>query len=122
MILKTGKKERPTVEDFIDHIDHVAQLLGSSENIGIGTDMSLGTYPDHNVDLWGEPEYKDVTGTYNTHITDNIRSPKRMVDGFSFYSDVVSFVEKLKKRGYKEKNIRAILAENFLRIFSKTWR
>ncbi len=43
MVLKTGQTSRPTLDDFIDHIDHVAQLLGSTGNIGIGTDMSLGT-------------------------------------------------------------------------------
>ncbi|MFC2157141.1 dipeptidase, partial [Acidobacteriota bacterium] len=73
MTLHTGQKERPTVNDFIDHIDHVAQLLGSTDHIGVGTDMSLGTYPDHDYDIRGEPEYKDVTSVYNEHISANIR-------------------------------------------------
>ena len=121
MVLKTGESVRPTVEDFIDHIDHVAQLLGSTDNIGVGTDMSLGTYPDHAIDLWGEPEYKDVTGRYNAHITDNIRSPMRMVEGFSNYAQVLNFAERLKRRGYKEPDISAILGENYRRIFSSVW-
>jgi membrane dipeptidase len=122
MTLKTGRTQRPTLDDFIDHIDHVAQLLGSTENIGVGTDMSLGTYPDHEIDPWGEPAYKDVTGTYNTHVTPNIRSPLRMVDGFSNYAEVLNFVDKLKKRGYSETDVRKILGGNYLRVFSQVWK
>ncbi|MCZ2846100.1 MAG: membrane dipeptidase, partial [Candidatus Bathyarchaeota archaeon] len=122
MTLKTGKTQRPTIDDFIDHIDHVVQLLGSTENIGVGTDMSLGTYPDHEYDPWGEPAYKDVTGIYNKYITSNIRSPMRMVEGFSNFAEVLNFIEKLKKRGYSDTDVRRILGGNYMRVFSKVWR
>ena len=122
MVLKTGKTERPTVDDFIDHIDHVAQLLGSTDHIGVGTDMSLGTYPDHEYDPWGSPEYEDVTGTYDRHITSNIRSPLRMADGFSNYADVLNFVDKLKKRGYSDTDVGKILGGNYMRIFRQVWK
>ena len=122
MVLKTGRKKRPTADDFIDHLDHTAQLLGSTDNIGIGTDMSLGTYPDHESDPWGGPAYQDVTGTYDKHITDNIRSPKRMVDGFSNYAEVLSFAGRLEARGYSRNDIVKILGGNFLRVFRQVWK
>jgi membrane dipeptidase len=122
MTMKTGQTTRPIVDDFIDHIDHVAQLLGYTDSIGVGTDMSLGTYPDHEYDPWGEPAYKDVTGTYNNHVTPNIRSPLRMVDGFSNYAEVLNFIDKLKKRGYSETDVRKILGGNYLRVFSQVWK
>ena len=122
MTMKTGTKDRPTLDDFIDHIDYTAQLLGSAEHIGISTDMSLGTYPDHEADPWGMPETKDVTSVYNEHVTDNIRSPMRMVDGFSNYAEVLNFTAKLKQRGYQESDIRKILGENYLRVFSGVWK
>jgi membrane dipeptidase len=122
MTMKTGQTSRPNVDDFIDHIDHVAQMLGSTDNIGVGTDMSLGTYPDHEYDPWGAPVYKDVTGKYNKYVTPNIRSPLRMVEGFSNYSEVLNFVDRLKQRGYKETDIRKILGENYMRVFKKVWR
>ncbi|MEG6615677.1 dipeptidase [Peptococcaceae bacterium 1198_IL3148] len=31
--------EKPTIESYIDHIDHVANLLGNTKHIGIGTDF-----------------------------------------------------------------------------------
>jgi membrane dipeptidase len=119
MVLKTGQTKRPTVDDFIDHIDHVSQLLGTTDNIGI--DMSLGTYPDHEYDPWGEPVNKDVTGLYNQYVTPNIRSPLRMVEGFSNYAEVFKFIDRIKKRGYSDSDVRKILGGNYLRIFSEVW-
>jgi microsomal dipeptidase-like Zn-dependent dipeptidase len=84
--------------------------------------MSLGTYPDHEYDPWGEPAYKDVTGMYNKYITSNIRSPMRMVEGFSNYAEVLNFIEKLKKRGYSEQAVRNILGGNYIRVFSQVWK
>lgn len=121
MTMKTGTKDRPTLDDFIGHIDHTAQLLGSTDHIGIGTDMSLGTYPDHEVEPWGMPETKDVASVYNEHVTDNIRSPMRMVDGFSNYAEELNFTAELNQRGYQESDIRKILGENYLRVFSEVW-
>jgi membrane dipeptidase len=122
MVMKTGQTSRPTVDDFIDHIDHVAQLLGSTDHIGIGTDMSLGTYPDHAIDPWGSPVYKDVTGPYNEYVTPNIRSPLRMVEGFSNYAEVLNLAVKLGKRGYNDTDVRKILGLNYMRIFGQVWK
>jgi len=122
MNLKKGKTQRPTIDDFIQQIDHVAQLVGSIDNIGVGTDMSLGTYPDHEYNPWGNADYKDVTGAYNTLITSNIRSPLRMVDGFSNFREVLNFIAKLKSRGYGEADVQKILGENYMRVFKKVWK
>ncbi len=122
MLLKKGQTHRPTLDQFIEQIDYMAQLTGSVEHIGVGTDMSLGTYPDHDHDVWGRPEYKDVTSAYDSHITPNIRSPLRMAKGFDNYAKVVDFAERLQIRGYSETDTRKILGENYLRIFSEVWK
>jgi membrane dipeptidase len=122
LVMKPGTDHWPTVDDFIYHIDHVASLTGSTDHIGIGTDMSLGTYPDHWHDPWGEPEYPDPTKEYAEKVTGDIRSPKRYLDGFSDYPEVVSFAEKLRARGYSDPDVRKILGENYLRVYSEVWK
>ncbi|GAH06091.1 unnamed protein product [marine sediment metagenome] len=111
----------PTVDDFIDLVDHVAQMLGSTDNIGISTDMSIGTYPEHESDPWGSPAYPNITEAYDRHVTDDFRSPQRNLDGFSDYAEVVNLAEGLLERGYKDEDVKKILGGNFLRVFEEVW-
>jgi membrane dipeptidase len=122
LVLKAGNREWPPVDHFIDHVDRVAQLTGSTDHIGIGTDMSLGTYPDHEHDPWGEPAYPDVSGTYGQLITADVRSPMRALDGFSNYAEIVNLIDRLQARGYGDDDVRKILGENYLRVFEQVWR
>lgn len=122
LVMKPGSRTRPTLDDFVEHIDYVAQLTGSSDHIGIGTDMSLGTYPDHEHDPWGEPAYASVTRAYDQHVTADVRSPLRAVEGFSSYSEVLNLVDRLQRRGYGDADVRKILGENMLRVFDQVWR
>ncbi len=121
LVMRPGTTHWPTVEEFIEMIDYVVQLTGKTDHIGIGTDMSLGTYPDHEHDPWGEPEYLPVAEEYGKYITADVRSPMRAVNGFSRYADVISFAEKLLQRGYNDEDVRKILGENYLRIFTQVW-
>lgn len=122
LVKPPGQKERPTLAQFVEHIDYVAQLTGSADHIGIGTDMSLGTYPDHRHDPWGVPAYADVTSEYNRVVTADIRSPQRHVAGFSSYTEVLNLITSLEKRGYDSAAIQKILGENYLRVFGEVWR
>ncbi len=122
LVMRPGTTHRPTLDEFIDHIDYVAQLTGSTDNIGISTDMSIGTYPAHEHDPWGAPDYPAFTAQYNEHVTADIRSPERNVDGYSDYAEIVHVAERLRARGYSEQDVRKILGENLLRVFAEVWR
>jgi membrane dipeptidase len=111
----------PTVDDFIDHIDHVCELTGSSAHVGLGTDMSLGTYPDHWHDPWGEPEAPDIGRAYATHVMADVRHSMRSLDGFSSYPEITTMIERLLARGYSEADVAGFLGENFLRVFEEVW-
>ena len=122
LCLKANQKEWPSLHDFIDQIDHVVQLTGSSRHIGIGTDMSLGTYPDHEHNSWGEPDYPSASARYDEVITADIRSPRRALSDFHDYGQVLQVIESLHQRGYDQQDVANILGENFLRVFTEVWK
>jgi membrane dipeptidase len=114
--------EWPSLDDFIIHIDHVAQLTGSIEHIGIGTDMSLGTYPDHWHDPWGEPNYPNPGGNYADVVTGDVRSPRRALSDFNCYPQVLNLADRLLAEGYADSDVHMILGGNFLRVFDEVWK
>jgi membrane dipeptidase len=120
--LRRGRREWPSTKDFVDHIDHVAQLIGSTDHIGIGTDMSLGTYPDHKTDPWGEPAYASSLGEYAQAVTGDVRSPKRALSDFNSYPQVLNLAETMLARGYNDRDVHNILGQNFLRVFEQVWK
>jgi membrane dipeptidase len=121
LVMKPNTTHRPTLDEFIEHIDYVAQLAGNTDNVGISTDMSIGTYPAHVHDPWGAPNYLNYTAQYDQHVTSDIRSPLRNVEGYSDYAEIVNVAERLLARGYSDQDVRKILGENFLRVFAEVW-
>ncbi|MBB6098104.1 membrane dipeptidase [Deinobacterium chartae] len=124
LVQKNGQASRPSVEDFLDHIDYVADLLGGTQAIGLGTDMSLGSYPPHRHDPWGDPDYPPTMARYNAipGMPTTPLSPLRFVEGFDSFSQIGHLAERLSSRGYGESDIRGILGENFLRVFEQVWK
>ena len=125
LLLKKGATTRPTIDDMGDHVDHLAQLMGTTKHIGIGTDMSLGSYHFPVPDPWGPPsygDYKNVMGAYNKIVPPNPLLPERYADGFCNYPQIVDFIALLEKRGYKSEDVRGILGENFMRVFDQVWK
>lgn len=119
--MKPNTTHWPTVDDFIDHVDHVCEIAGSAAHVGLGTDMSLGTYPDHWHDPWGEPEAPDIGREYATHVMADVRHSMRSLDGFSSYPEITNMIDRLLGRGYSESDVGGILGENFLRVFEEVW-
>jgi membrane dipeptidase len=120
LLFKAGMSERPTVADFLDHIDYLADLLGTTAHIGIGTDFSLGSYPRHTHDQHG-PHYKTVMTEMNKYVTTYWRAPERFAEGFTWYPEIVDVARLLRERGYGEEDVAGILGANFLRVFERVW-
>lgn len=115
-----GTLARPTLSDFIDALDYVVQLVGI-DHVGIGTDMSFGTYPDGDL-IRGLPGKKTVGGEYAEHVEVSPRSKLRYVEGFQDYSDLGGVVDALEQRGYGQSDIAKVLGENWLRVFKEVWK
>jgi membrane dipeptidase len=75
----------------VDHIDHVCQIAGSSRHSAIGSDLD---------------------GGYGT---------EQCPGDLDTIADLQKIPDLLRKRGYKERDIEAIMHGNWLRFFETAW-
>ncbi|MBT3343172.1 MAG: peptidase M19 [Gemmatimonadetes bacterium] len=91
--LRSGDQQTAaTLQTVVDHIDHTAQLMGSSRFCGIGTDLD---------------------GGFGTE-----QSPRDL----NTIADLPQLVCLLSDRGYSDQDIDGILCANWLRLLKKTWQ
>lgn len=106
------REEPTTIENYIDHFDHVRDLVGP-EHLGIGSDMDLHGYDDlpeeQSAALRGG--YKDSYAFREKIDIEGVDHPKRMFD----------LTEALIRRGYTDDHIRGILGANFARVLKEIW-
>jgi len=95
--LFVGTGNRVTVENVLDHVDHMAKISGV-EHVGLGTD----------VDLDGR---------------DAASAPKKKndLDGLQYSRKVYELIEGLIRRKYSPDNIKLILGGNFRRALGEIW-
>jgi membrane dipeptidase len=105
-------KEPTTVEDIVDHIDHVVKLVGI-DHVGIGSDSDLMGY-DH----MPPDQYKQLKAGYKASYAFR---DKIDTDGFDHPRKVYDLTAALIRRGYSDSNIQAVLGGNFRRLLGNTW-
>lgn len=104
--------EPTTVEHYLDHFDHVRDLVGI-EHLGIGSDIDLFGY-----DAIPAEQYRALKANYKGSYAfrdkidiEGIDHPQRMFD----------VTEGLIRRGYTDDHIRAVLGGNFRRVLAEIW-
>ena len=104
--------EPTTIENVLDHFDHVAKLIGP-EHLGVGSDIDLYGYdkmpPELNKKL--RAGYKGSYGFREKIDVEGLNHPKRMFD----------LTEGLIRRKYSDKDIEGILGGNFARVLKQIW-
>lgn len=86
-----------TIEDVLNHIDHVVQLVGV-EHVGIGSDVDLDGRDAH------------------------IHPKKRFdLDGIDYSRKIFDLTDGLLRRNYSRENIALILGGNFQRALASIW-
>jgi len=105
-------EEPTTIEHFVDHIDHVARLVGV-EHVGIGTDSDLAGYDALPAEIYDELKsgYKSDYSFREKIDIEGLDHPKKMYD----------IAEALIRRGYSDGDIRAVLGGNFRRVLADIW-
>ena len=109
--------DRPesTLDDLLDHYDHVAKLVGP-DHIGIGSDFEVGGWPGRAPDaqweahrrLYSDPEWKTIKGRFPPYIS--------AVNGPLRYHTIA---EGLQRRGWKVNDIAKVLGLNFVRVYQQ---
>lgn len=102
----------PTIELFLDHVDHISALVGP-EHVAIGTDWPMAM--PHHVQQKVFGDQQSAFGFRDEHHIDVTLT----LDGFRDYRDMVNLTRGLVARGYTDDQLKGILGENFLRIFEQ---
>ncbi len=104
--------EPTTIEDYLEHFDHVRDLVGV-EHLGVGSDIDL-----HGYDAMPPDDYARLKAAYKGSYAfrqkidiEGIDHPRRMFD----------VTEGLLRRGYGDDAIRGILGGNFQRVLGEIW-
>jgi membrane dipeptidase len=107
------------LDDYLKVVQYVVDLVGI-DHVGVGTDMSVGTYPDGDL-IRGMPGKGLVGGEYAEHVEVAPRSRLRYVDGFDDYGDLPQVADALGARGFDDASIGKLLGGNWLRAFEAAW-
>jgi membrane dipeptidase len=104
--------EPTTIEDVINHFDHVRKLIGP-EHVGVGSDMDLDGYDDLTPEAQRQIRagYKDTYSFREKIDIEGLDHPKRMFD----------LTEGLIRRKYSDAEIRGVLGGNFIRVLGQIW-
>ena len=105
-------REPTTIEDYVNHFDHVRDLVGI-EHLGIGSDVDLHGYDDMPEDEYAalKAAYKDSYAFRDKIDIEGVDHPKRMFD----------LTEALLRRGYTDDHVRGVLGANFQRVLGEIW-
>jgi len=105
-------EEPTTIEHYLDHFDHVRDLIGV-EHLGIGSDIDLHGYDDMPAEQYDalKANYKGSYAFREKIDIDEIAHPKRMFD----------VTDGLIRRGYTDEHISGILGGNFQRVLGEIW-
>ena len=105
-----SEKEPVSIDDFTNHIDYVAQLVGIN-HVGIGSDQGLYT-EDYLPTAVRKERLEKAPKKYQTHTNsdylltiDKLNHPHRVYD----------IAESLINKGYKDDDIKKVLGGNFQR-------
>jgi membrane dipeptidase len=104
--------EPTTIDNIVDHIDHVGKLVGF-EHVGIGSDSDLNGYDDMPPD-----QRKQLLAVYKKSYAFR---DKIDIEGFDHPRKTFDLTEAMIRRGYSDATIQAVLGGNFRRLLGTVW-
>jgi len=105
-------QEPTTIEDALNHYDHVAKLVGV-EHVGVGSDIDL-----HGYDALPDPMRKALHASYKSSYAFR---DKDDIEGLDHPKRFYDIAQGLVRRGYSDNDIAGVLGGNFQRVLTKIW-
>src|SRR6184192_4636089 len=103
-ILVSPNKEESTLDHYIDHIDHISDLIGI-DGVAIGFDFFEFIYSQ-----WPESAKKELAEKFTT---------PQFIPDLRNHAHARNLTRKLIERGFNDQQIEKILRGNWLRIFEE---
>jgi membrane dipeptidase len=103
-ILVSPRAEESTLDHYVDHIEHIANLIGI-DSVGIGFDFFEFIYRQ-----WPESRQKELAAKFTT---------PHFIPDLTNHSHARNLTRKLIERGFSDEDIEKILRGNWLRIFKE---
>ncbi len=104
--------DKPTMDQFIDHMAYIAELVGSA-HVGIGLDYTTRNPP--------MAEYEQLVADGHWSPENYPPPPWHYPDGLEDASGLPKLTQRLVDRGFGDQDVRGILGENWLRVFDAVW-
>lgn len=103
-VLVSPREEESTLDRYIDHIEHVAELIGI-DGVGVGFDFFEFIY-----EQWPEAKRQELAAKLTVpHFIPDLRN----------HSHAPNLTRRLIERGFSDKQIEKILFRNWMRIFKE---
>lgn len=102
----------PTLDEYLDHIEHVVQLVGV-EHTAIGTDM---------MEASSGPGWANNTLRFYPEICGGMDLERHQIEGFPNHSAIPKITDGLLRRSYSAADIKKLMGENLLRLYRQVWR
>ena len=108
-------RRAPTLDQLIDHVDHVCQLTGDADTSAVGIDYYDGM---HGVAprAAAEARYRDALARGVWNDANYEPPPHRYPIGLEDPRGFPNLTARLLEHGYSEGDVRKILGENWLRV------
>jgi membrane dipeptidase len=103
-VLVSPKESESTLDRYVDHIEHVANLIGI-DGVGIGFDFFEFIYS-----RWPESAKKELAEKFTT---------PQFIPDLRNHSHACNLTRKLIERGFGDEQVEKILRGNWLRIFEE---
>jgi membrane dipeptidase len=103
-VLVSPTKEESTLDRYIDHIEHVADLIGV-DCVGIGFDFFEFIYCQ-----WPESRRKELAAKFTM---------PHFISGLRSHSHARDLTRRLIERGFSDEQIEKIVRGNWLRVFKE---